>query len=145
LERELFRKEQLEFKEAQEATREDLRKLCDHADEEVAERLEAVKLKEAAAATREGAALTKATELDAHALQFDSDRAQLQAARLSLQAKLDATEGQEKRLEEVSSSLSTVKVEVILLKEYIAKPQAELDEAVKLRQERADHMRSINA
>jgi hypothetical protein len=141
-ERELFRKEQLEFKKAQEAAREDLRKLHDHADEDVAERLEAVKLKEAAVVTREGDALTRAKDLDARALRPCT---QLQEARDSLQAKLDAAEGQEKKLEEVSAFLSSAKNEVPLLKESVAKQQNELDKATKLRQKRADHMHSINA
>ncbi|KAK1613858.1 hypothetical protein QYE76_019375 [Lolium multiflorum] len=143
--RELFREEQLEFKMAQEAAREDLRKLRDHADEDVAERLKVVELKEEAVAAREGAALTKARDLDARALQLDSDRTRLQEERNSLQAKLDAAEGQAKKLKEVSASLSTAEGEVTLLKESIATLQIELSEATKLRQRRADHMRSVNA
>jgi septal ring factor EnvC (AmiA/AmiB activator) len=104
-----------------------------------------VELKQEVATTREGVVLTRAKDLDACALQLDSDRTQLQEERDSLQTKLDATEGQAKKLKEVSASLSTAEGEVTLLKESIATLQIELSEATKLRQRRADHMRSVNA
>jgi hypothetical protein len=74
----LLREERLEFKKAQEAAREDLRKLRDHANEEVAEKVKVVELREEVVAAREEGALTKVKDLGIRALQLDSDRTQLQ-------------------------------------------------------------------
>jgi hypothetical protein len=82
---ELLHEERLKFEKVQKAAREDVQKLRVHADDDVAEKLQAVELMEKAIPACEEAALARAKDLDLRASQLDSDRAQFQTERDFLQ------------------------------------------------------------
>jgi hypothetical protein len=142
---ELLHEERLKFEKVQKAAREDVQKLRVHADDDVAEKLQAVELMEKAIAACEEAALARAKDLDLRASQLDSDQAQFQTERDFLQVTMDADKGQSKKLEEATACLSSAQEEIFSLKGSLTNLQTELDNAAKLRQTQADRVRSVNS